>query len=120
MLIDIYSRGSNENKFSTDVVEVSDELSQLILKIENTLFTRKGDVLGSPDFGCNLDDLIFSLVLNEAVIQQRINSQIQAYCLPNTSKFGIDTRVSFFNTEGRSGALVDIYINEKRVIGALF
>jgi phage baseplate assembly protein W len=63
MLIDIYSRGVDENKFSPNIVEVTDELSQLILKIENILFTRKGDVLGVPDFGCNLDDLVFSLVL---------------------------------------------------------
>jgi phage baseplate assembly protein W len=120
MLIDIYSRGADETNFSSNILEVTDELSQLILKIENTLFTRRGEVLGVPDFGCNLEDLIFSLVLNESVIQQRINSQIQAYCLPNETKFSIDTRVSFFVNEGRNGALVDIFINEKRVIGALF
>lgn len=120
MLIDIYSRGVDENKYSPNVLEVTDELSQLILKIENTLFTRKGEVLGVSDFGCNLEDLIFSLVLNESVIQQRINSQIQSYCLPDSAKFNIDTRVSFFINDGRNGALVDIFINEKRVIGALF
>jgi phage baseplate assembly protein W len=121
MLIDIYSRGAEENKFAPNIIEVTDSLSQLILKIENALFTRKGDVLGVPDFGCNLDDLIFSLVLNESVIQQKINSQIQAYCLLNSdARFNIDTRVSFFETAGRNGALVDIYVNETRVLGALF
>lgn len=120
MLMDIYSRGEADNKFSPDVIEVTDELSQLILKIENTLFSRKGEVLGVPDFGCNLDDLIFSIVLNEAVIQQRIASQIQSYCLPDVNKFGVDVRVSFFQSDGRNGALVDIFINETRVIGALF
>jgi hypothetical protein len=120
MLHDIYSRNDKESKFSPNIIEVTDELSQLILKIENVLFTRKGEVLGVPDFGCNLDDLIFSLVLNESVIQQRINSQIQSYCLPNSDKFGIDTKVSFFQSDGRNGALVDIFINETRVIGALF
>jgi hypothetical protein len=120
MLHDIYSRGVAENKYNPNIVEVTDELSQLILKIENVLFTRKGEVLGVPDFGCNLDDLVFSLVLNEAVIQQRISSQIQAYCLLDDTKFGIDVRVSFFQTEGRNGALVDIFINDTRVIGALF
>jgi phage baseplate assembly protein W len=121
MLHDIYSRGIDENKYNPNIIEVTDELSQLILKIENVLFTRRGEVLGVPDFGCNLDDLIFSLVLNESVIQQRINSQIQSYCLPNYgNKYNIDTRVSFFQTEGRNGALVDIFINETRIIGALF
>lgn len=120
MLVDIYSRDIDETKFSSNVMEVTDELSQLILKIENILFTRKGDVLGVPDFGCNLEDLIFSLVLNEAVIEQKINSQIQAYCLLDNNKFGIDTKVSFFATDNKNGALVDIFINERRVIGALF
>jgi hypothetical protein len=60
------------------------------------------------------------LVLNEAVIKQKINSQIQAYCLLNDSKFSIDTKVSFFAADTRNGALVDIFINERRVIGALF
>jgi hypothetical protein len=120
MLVDIYSRSEDENKFSPNIIEVTDELSQLILKIENTLFTRQGEVLGVPSFGCNLEDLLFSLVLNEGVIQKKINSQIQSYCLPDSNKFGIDTRVTFFSTSERNGALVDIFINETRVIGALF
>lgn len=120
MIHDIYSRTASENKFSPDVIEVTDELSQLILKIENTLFSRKGEVLGVPDFGCNLDDLVFSIVLNEAVIQQKISNQLQYYCVPDGNKFNVDTRVSFFSTEGKNGALVDIFINEVRVIGALF
>lgn len=120
MIKDIYSRDVDSDKYQDNVLEVSDELSQLILKIENVLFTRKGEVLGVSDFGCNLDDLVFSLVLNETVIQQKINSQIQAYCLPDTNKFSINTTVQFFSTIERSGALVDIFINEYRVLGALF
>ena len=64
MLKEIYSRDAEAPKFNSNTIEVTDELSQLILKIENVLFTRKGDVLGAPDIGCNLDDLIFSLVFN--------------------------------------------------------
>jgi phage baseplate assembly protein W len=120
MIRDIYSRNAEAFKYNEDVVEVTDEVSQLILKIENVLFSRRGDVLGAPGYGCNLDDLIFSLVFNEAVVKQRIVSQIQAYCLPNDSRFSIDVQVNFFQTLERTGALVDIYINENRVIGALF
>jgi phage baseplate assembly protein W len=120
MIHDIYSRSAEESKYSENVIEVSEPLSQLILKIENTLFTRKGDVLGVPDFGCNLEDLVFSIVFNESVIEQKINSQIQAYCLPNENNFTINTKVKFFTADGRNGALIDIYVNEQRVIGALF
>tara|TARA_R100000697_G_C5386886_1_gene181570 strand:- start:260 stop:622 length:363 start_codon:yes stop_codon:yes gene_type:complete len=120
MIRDIYSRDAEAPKFNDATLEVSDSLSQLIIKIENVLFTRKGDVLGAPEVGCNLDELVFSLVLNENTIQNNINSQITAYCLPGFAGFDVDTRVSFFSTLERDGCLVDIFVNEQRVIGALF
>ena len=83
MIRDIYSRDIESTNYNDSTLEVSDTLSQLILKIENCLFTRKGDVLGAPGMGANLNDLIFSLVLNENTIQNQINNQITAYCLPN-------------------------------------
>jgi hypothetical protein len=120
MIKDIYSRDALAPKYNDATLEVSDTLSQLILKIENCLFTNKGDVLGAPGIGCNLDELIFSLVLNENTIQNNINSQITSYCLPDIAGFDINTRVSFFSTLERDGCLVDIFVNEQRVIGALF
>jgi hypothetical protein len=101
-------------------LEVNDDLSELILKIENTLFTRKTEVLGAPNFGANLDDLIFSLVLNESLLADEINDQINSYCVPGYSKYRVETRVSFYSTIERDGALIDIFINDQRVIGALF
>ena len=120
MIRDIYSRDAKAPKFNDNTLEVSDTLSQLILKIENCLFTSKGDVLGAPGMGANLDELIFSLVLSENTIENNINHQITAYCLPDIAGFSVDTKVSFFSTLERDGCLVDIFVNEQRVIGALF
>jgi hypothetical protein len=120
MIRDIYSRDIEAPKYNEDTLEVSDPLSQLILKIENALFTRKGDVLGVPGLGANLEDLIFSLVVNESVIQNNINSQITAFCLANEGGFSVDTKVTFYSTAEVGGCLVDIFVNEQRVIGALF
>jgi hypothetical protein len=120
MIKDIYSRDAAAPKFNDATLEVSDKLSQLIIKIENCLFTTKGDVLGASNMGANLDELIFSLVLNENTIENAVNGQITAYCLPDLAGFDVDTKVSFFSTEGRDGCFVDIFVNEQRVIGALF
>ena len=120
MIRDIYSRDIEAPKYNEDILEVSDPLSQLIIKIENCLFTRKGDVLGAPTLGANLEDLVFSLVVNETVIQNTINSQITAYCLANDGGFDINTKVTFYSTAEADGCLVDIFVNEQRVIGALF
>jgi hypothetical protein len=120
MIKDIYSRDITAPKYNENTLEVSDELSQLILKIENCLFTRRGDVLGAPGMGANLEDLIFSLVLSETVIANNITSQISAYCLPEQGGFNVETVVSFYSTAEVDGCLVDIFVNEIRVIGALF
>jgi len=120
MLKDIYSREEESSNYDPTRLEVDDSLSDLIIKIENTLFSRKGSVLGDTNFGANLDELIFTLVLNEASIQRKINSQIATYCLNTTADYTVDTKVQFYSTPERDGALVDIYINEKRVIGMLF
>lgn len=120
MIKDIYTRHEDSPKYDPFRMEVDDELSQIILKIENVLFTRKTEVLGDVNFGANLEDLIFSLVYNELTIQNEINKQIQAYCSSGNTKFSINSQVEFFTTPERNGAIVDIFVNENRVIGVLF
>ena len=120
MLMDIYNRDPESTNYDPTRLEVNDELSELILKIENTLFTRKTEVLGAPNFGANLDDLVFSLVLNEFLLAKEINDQIATYCIPGFSKYRVEPKVSFFQTPERDGALIDIFVNDQSVIGALF
>ena len=120
MLKDIYSREIESPNYDPVRLEVNDSLSDLIIKIENMLFTRKGEVLGDTNFGANLDELIFTLVLNESSIQRRIETQIATYCLNVVGDYTVNTQVQFFSTAERDGALVNIYVNQNRVIGMLF
>ena len=45
---------------------------------------------------------------------------ITSYCLANEGGFNVDTKVTFYSTAEVDGCLVDIFVNEQRVIGALF
>lgn len=120
MLSDFYTRDDRNKSYNNDILEINDELSDLIIKVEQVLFTRKGEVLGSPDFGCNLEDLVFSQVLNASYIENIINEQIYKYCT-SYSRLNVYSKVSFFAIdETRNGCLVDVYVNDERVIGALF
>ena len=112
MINDIYSRGPAENKYAPNTIDVTDGLSQLILKIENVLFTRKGDVLGVPDFGCNLEDLIYEFNFNNYKIKEVIEKQINVYC-PLAQTHTVEVDVSFQRGEVRDIAYVDILINNK-------
>jgi hypothetical protein len=119
-LRDFYSRDTEAPNYSDKLLEVDEALNDLVLKIENVLFTRKTEVLGAEDFGCNLDDLIFSLTNNEDMIRKTIGAQIVAYCLIGQDGFAVDVNVKFFETNQTNGCLIDIMINDKRVIGVLY
>tara|TARA_R100000908_G_scaffold64535_2_gene48834 strand:- start:421 stop:792 length:372 start_codon:yes stop_codon:yes gene_type:complete len=119
-LRDFYSRDTEAPKYQDTRLEVDEALDDLIIKIENTLFTRRTSVLGAPDFGCNLDDMIFSLTSNEDTIRNVCGQQVVEYCLTGQDGFVVDVQVKFFQTPERSGCFIDIFVNDQRVVGVLY
>ena len=117
---DFYSRDTKAPKYSEKRLEVDEALDDLIIKIENTLFTNKTEVLGAEDFGCDLDSLIFSITNNEDIIRNKIGQQIVEYCLTGYDGFRVDVHVKYFTTELRNGCFIDIIVNDKRVVGVLY
>ena len=117
---DFYSRDTDAPKYSEKRLEVDEALDDLIIKIENTLFTNKTEVLGAEDFGCDLDSLIFSITNNEDIIRNKIGQQIVEYCLTGYDGFGVDVHVKYFTAENRNGCFIDIIVNDKRVVGVLY
>ena len=67
--MDFYVKAKGDPNYDPRKVHSESEIAQLIGQIETMLFTNKGEVLGQPDFGCNLDDLVYSLGYNEEQIQ---------------------------------------------------
>ena len=59
--MDFYIKYIGDPNYNATQLQNNGEIEQLITQIETTLFTNKTDVLGSPDFGCNLEDLVYSL-----------------------------------------------------------
>ena len=58
-LRDFYTRTTDDSKYLSDRVEVSDDLESAIQQVKMTLFTKKGEVLGEPDFGVDIDSYLF-------------------------------------------------------------
>lgn len=120
MLNDFFTRDDSYKSYNNNILQINDELSDVIIKIEQILFTNKGEILGMPEFGCNLEDMVFSQVLNENYIQNYILTQINDYCTHNTG-LDVTVKVSFFKVDDyTNGCLIDVYINDERVIGAIF
>lgn len=121
-LKEFYTRDESYQRYKENILELNDELSCLIMKIEQVLFTNKGEVLGCPELGCNLDDMVFTLELNASYIKQQIYNQITTYCMnmENPQLYNVTVDVNFFTLEERNGAEINISINENRVITALY
>ena len=105
--MDFYIKYIGDPNYQTGVIQNNGEIEQLLTQIETTLFTRKRDVLGEPEFGCNLEDLVYGLNQNEY--------QITNY-IPLASKYSTSVDVKFFRGEVRDICYVDITVNNEYTI----
>ena len=59
---------------------IEDEIINVIIqKYEMVLFTNKGEVLGDPNFGANLPELLFQTKVSDTYVKDVINEQIATY-----------------------------------------
>lgn len=115
---DIYTRDEEARKYDPLTMEVGDEVSFLLLQIENLLFTKPGEVLGSARMGIDLESLLYSLTINESQIISKIVNQINIYC-PLAKKYKVGVDVSFIKEYNRDIGIVDITINDSRLLSVL-
>jgi hypothetical protein len=78
-LRDLYIRKENEPGFDENRLEVFDELESTIQQIKMTLFTRKGEVLGEPNYGVEVDRYLFEFSIDPFGIKQDASDQINTY-----------------------------------------
>lgn len=118
---DIYTRDIEAPKYNPNQLEVSDELSFIVLQIENILFTNKNEVLGNSDFGASLEEVLFTTNADAGQIENRITEQINSY-ISLANKYRITAEVNFFevNSGTAMGALVDIVIDGTPVLSVVF
>jgi hypothetical protein len=114
MLRDIYAIPNAEGRYKSNVLEVNNELDEIIMQVDCLLFTRKGEVLMMPDFGCDLHKYLFETTWNKSAIKFMIESQINTYIyLDGTYNVSVD--VNFIKWEYNVGMIVDLIINGKKM-----
>jgi hypothetical protein len=113
--MDFYIKYIGDPNYSANQIQNNGEIEQLVTQIETTLFTNHADVLGSPEFGCGLESLIYELEYNESSIKDLIDSQIKSYC-PLASKYNVSSKVTFFKGEVRDIAYIDITVDSQYLV----
>jgi hypothetical protein len=114
--MEFYVRAEGDPNYDPYKVHSESEIAQVITQIETILFTRKGEVLGDPDFGASIEDLIYTLNYSEGVINQAIEQQIQRY-VPLAGKYGVVVETKFYKGTVRDIAQVDITLDSKYQVG---
>ena len=91
---DLYIRYQDHPNFIEDVITVISPVDIAVQKIEVLLFTNKGDVLGFPDMGCNMEDMLWKTNLSSSLIRETIISQISTYVpeIPPTA-FNVEVEI---------------------------
>ena len=116
--MEFYIRDIGDPHYDNTELQSSSEIAMLLTQIETLLFTRKGDVMGDPEFGANLDDYVYSLRYNETMLKNTIEKQL-AYYVPLAAKYNTTVDVHFTDEDTRHLLFVDIIIDSSYQI-ALF
>jgi hypothetical protein len=121
---DFYVLYRGHPKYTEGAINESEILNVMVQKYEVMLFTNQGEVLGEPDFGANLLDLLYQTKVSSEFVKSRINEQIQRY-IPELSRTNYTLNVIFVQDPERFQEImfvnlkfadVDVYAQIGRVI----
>jgi hypothetical protein len=114
--MEFYIRAYGDPNFDPYKIHSESEISMVLTQLETILFTKRGDVMGEPLLGANLEDLVYTLNYNEGQIRGLIEEQIEMFS-PLAQKYNTQVSVSFFKGTVRDIAQIDIVVDSKYQVG---
>lgn len=118
MIKDIYIRNPDDPNYQYGIYDHNDPIESIISKVKVIFGTSQGQVLGDMNFGVGLEELIFETRINQTELEERIKSQIAQY-IPESLEYNIRPQVRFGKTDFYDYCLIDLFINESKVLGIL-
>lgn len=111
----------SDMKYNGNIISTTDEIERILQQIRVILGTKQGEVLGDPNFGCDLEDYVFTYGLKKDAILTAITSQISRYLYYDHEKYNIEFDLNYGKDhESRSDyAVLDIIINNIKTQGIL-
>lgn len=127
MIREIFCRMPSDPNFvrNGSLEECTTAEETLLQRIRVCLGTKKGDVLGFPEFGIDLEEYIFDMGVDKEEIESAIKLHLGQYALRGFEDvYSVDVSCSFGKdiTDANVPAdymLVDIYINEQKAMGVI-
>ena len=118
MLSEIYCRNSSDPNYNPKTLVTASVLEGLLTKIRMIIFTERGEILGVPGLGLNLEDHLFELNANVGQIQKSFYDQLTAFA-PEAGRFNVTIEVNFQPGVIRDVCFIDIFVDGTKLLGVL-
>lgn len=117
MIREIYIRGEGDPYYDPKVIDYSNEVESVISQIRMILGTTNGQVLGSYNFGVDLEEMVFNTKYAADQVMEKVNDQINMY-VRHSEQIYVYCDINFGDSGlGYDYAILDIYINGVKSIG---
>ena len=81
-MIDLYIRSPEDPNFIPDKLSSIDDIENTVQQVRMTLLTKKGEVLGEPDFGLETTKYLFEFEgVSLSVLENEADEQIHNYVM---------------------------------------
>lgn len=117
---DFYHRTPEDPNYQPQRIEERDEMQALVQQIKMVLFTRKGQVMGSPSYGVSIEDYLFRFGFGLPRVQTIIQEQINKF-LPLSHRYEVEIDIGYLSSDGEESntVFIDIIINNERQFGTI-
>lgn len=76
---DFYVLYRGHPRYTPGEINENEVINVIVQKYEVMLFTNQGEVMGDPNFGANLLELLYQTKVSSSFVKEKIEQQIQAY-----------------------------------------
>lgn len=121
MIKEIYCKLPSDLNYQSKI-ETTDELEQILQQIRVVLGTKRGQVLGSYNFGIDLQQYLFNYNQSQAQILYNVNTTLAQWVKFDEKKYTVYADVAFGknnNDDTSDYAVIDIIVNQNKCLGIL-
>ena len=114
---EIYPRTPDDPYYIPGKMETDDLVEITIGMIKQIMLTTPGEVLGDPEFGINLEALLFEFDVSQRDLEQAIELQLYTYCPPAREILDIKYNIFFYTGETRDVCVIEFKIGNNPLLG---
>ena len=119
-LKDFYMRSEGDPKYKRGILQVSDDTEEAISQIKMTLLTDKGEVLGEPEFGLEVNKYLFDFETDPFGLSNQANLQIEKYVASSKIKNIEVSPSKFTDDRDRDVFVLEVNINGNNSFGIFY